>query len=258
MSLVIRIKGANFRAANRGFYPDVVDGLRHWYFFGGSLSASQQDYAKNGGSLAITSGTYSANSARSFTANTPILLNNEMNHDFTMIVVKGAGSGNSLDPTFLAGCDLQFGPIRYPTGMIERVFSAASYDNFGSTAYYDGNNAHDGTQAFADVGAPGAQNSTPRALIMTNDHAGQSIVFRNKCAASDISATSAALPGGQVRDYRNTNPFLIKSYPVGGNVTVSPEIYMFALYDRKLTLTEQASIYAFIKGYYDRRSVSGL
>ena len=63
---------------------------------------------------------------------------------------------------------------------------------------------------------------------------------------------------GKNLDFRNLGVYSLSGPNVGGNVTTAPKLQAGAIYGKALSTAEIEKLYTYFKGYYDRRSVTGL
>lgn len=266
MSLIIRVKDANYKAKRTGFYPNVTDGLKCWFFGGGSLSESSQNYLNGGSQGSATAGqvnTYDLTNGASIISAVP--------NDFwntskgaSFVILGSPAKGNNLSD----GSSWKTTPVgssSYSNALIRsRLFNGLEYDWMMSAfSYVNPTDTRTDLNSMVLVdGSPSWQASQINFICGTIDASNMaSVKVRTYLRNSNGLLADQTVTGdwtGRNLDFRNLGVYNLSGPDVGGNVTTAPKLHAGAVYGKALSTVEIEKLYAYFKGYYDRRGVTGL
>jgi hypothetical protein len=141
MATIIRCSTGNFRGNAAGLNPPVTDGLLGWYNLGGSLAASQKNYAP-GGAAAIIAGAPTVEAGALGFGGGVSYLDTGIPETASMTLLCAVQSSDAFTasgskPTFMGNYDGTSGVILFVNGAngaapAAAVFGAAAYDVSGT------------------------------------------------------------------------------------------------------------------------------
>jgi hypothetical protein len=266
MSLLIRVKDANYRATRTGFYPPVAEKLHGWFFCGGSLPESSQNYLNGGSPGAATAGLVNTNDLTNGVSVSSAVQNTfwETAKTCSFILVASAPKGNNLAVGNSWASTPNANGNYVNSGLNSRLFNNLEYDIRTQLSYYT-NPTDVRSLLESDIRVDGnaAWQSNPINFICgTIDAANMAaakarIYLRNVNGVVGDKTVTADLTG-KTLDFRNLGVYGVSSPAVGGNVTTAAKIYAAALFSKALSTVEIEKLHSYFKGYYDRRNVTGL
>lgn len=244
MATIIRVSGADFSANAVGFLPPVSNGLLGWWHLGGTLANSQKNLATGLLSTVVGSPTVAAGFLTLGPSNyidTGLAETNE----WTFIVVAknpAPGTAAANRPMYISN---NLASPAIGAGLLEGGATAPA-GSFRTSVFFD-NGSGGTTQITAQAAA------TDVTVWHYVQGSASSTLARTVDKTTGAVATSA-LSGTRARNTSNT--LRIGAAANNTGLAGTPGMAFAAIYNRALTSTEEAAVYATVKALMAAKSIT--